>query len=184
MNCSPSPQGTPAPPAAVAFYCAKDYRPEESAGYLMRQILTMVSQEVERQLAHTGLTNAQWVPLFKLYTGQASTPAELARECQLDAGAMTRTLDRMEAKGLCLRERSVTDRRVVTITLTAAGHQAAKVIPEALSRVQNAHLAGFSEEEFVLLKNLLRRILTNARAIHSAQLQNTNAQPTKGPHAA
>ena len=87
---------------------------------------------------------------------------------------MTRTLDRMEAKGLCLRERSVTDRRVVTITLTAAGHQAAKVIPEALSRVQNAHLAGFSEEEFVLLKNLLRRILTNARAIHPAQLQNTH----------
>ena len=153
----------------------------------MRQILNMVSQEVDRQLAHTGLTNAQWIPLFKLFVGQASTPAELARTCQLDAGAMTRTLDRMEAKGLCRRERSATDRRVVTITLTEAGRESAQVIPEVLSRVQNAHLAGFSVEEFELLKSLLRRILANAAAIHTAQpddTPSTTPQTTGGPDAA
>jgi len=183
----PTSPDTLAGPAPVAFYCANGYRPEESAGYLMRQILNMVSQEVDRQLAHTGLTNAQWIPLFKLYIGSASTPAELARECRLDAGAITRTLDRMEAKGLCLRQRSATDRRVVTITLTEAGREAAQVIPEVLSRVQNAHLAGFSQEEFELLKSFLRRILTNAASIHAAQphdTPSTTPQPTGGPDAA
>lgn len=178
----------PAAPAPVAFYCANGYRPEESAGYLMRQILNMVSQEVDRQLAHTGLTNAQWIPLFKLFVGLASTPAELARECRLDAGAMTRTLDRMEAKGLCRRERSATDRRVVTITLTEAGREAAQVIPEVLSQVQNAHLAGFSRDEFELLRSFLRRILVNASAIDAAQHTHdtpfNTPQPTGGPDAA
>lgn len=160
---APTPATAPAPPPAQ-FYCAKGYRPEESIGYLMRQILSTVAQEVDRQLAHTDLTNAQWVPLFKLYMNQASTVAELARACQLDAGATTRTLDRLEAKGLCRRVRSEEDRRVVNIALTDTGKEAASEIPVVLSRVQNAYLAGFSEEEFQTLKGFLRRILANTQA--------------------
>ena len=147
---------------ATCFYRAEGYDPEESIGYLMRQILNTVAQEVERQLAHTELTNAQWIPLFKLSLAKVSTAAELARECRLDAGAMTRMLDRLEAKGLLRRERSATDRRVVTISLTDDGAAAAKEIPEVLSRVQNAYLAGFSEPEFETLKIFLRCILYNA----------------------
>ena len=147
------------------FYQAESYRPEDSVGYLMRQILDKVGQEIERQLAHTDLTNAQWIPLFRIYTGQASTVAELARGCNLDAGAMTRMLDRLEAKGLCKRVRSETDRRVVHVALTPAGKKAASDIPEILSGVQNAHLAGFSAEEFQTLREYLRRILNNAQTI-------------------
>jgi DNA-binding MarR family transcriptional regulator len=141
-----------------------------------------VSQEIERQLAHTDLTNAQWIPLFKLYRCEASTVAELARVCHLDAGAMTRLLDRLEAKGLCRRVRSETDRRVVNIELTPAGTQAASDIPEILSGVQNAHLAGFSAEEFETLRSYLRRILHNAQSI--AELAHDTPTPRADPHAA
>lgn len=165
------------------FYRAESYNPEDSVGYLMRQILTMVSHEIERQLAHTDLTNAQWVPLFKLYTGQASTVAELARQCTLDAGAMTRTLDRLETKGLCKRVRSETDRRVVNIELTHAGSKAASDIPQILSGVQNAHLAGFNAEEFETLRAYLRRILNNAQSIADLTHETTpsNAGSTDAP---
>jgi len=149
--------------AAIAFYCADGYKPEESVGYLMRRVLALVGQEVERQLETSDLTSAQWVPLFKLSMGKVSTVAELARECHLDPGAMTRLLDRLEAKGLCRRVRSVADRRVVHIELTPVGIDAAAAIPAVLSRVQNAHLAGFSVEEFEALKGFLRRILDNAQ---------------------
>lgn len=133
-------------------------------GYLMRQILNNLAQNVEQQLAHTDLTNAQWIPLHKLHSAQASTVAELARECRLDAGAMTRTLDRLEAKALCRRVRSKTDRRVIHIELTDAGKAAAADIPHVLSRVQNNSLAGFTEDEFETLKGFLRRILANGQA--------------------
>lgn len=154
----------PAPGAAIEFYRAQGYDPEESVGYLMRRVLALVAQEVERQLESSDLTNAQWVPLFKLSIGNVSTVAELARDCHLDAGAMTRLLDRLEAKGLCRRVRSLADRRVVHIELTDAGRQAAQGIPVVLSQVQNAHLVGFSVKEFETLKGFLRRILGNAQS--------------------
>jgi DNA-binding MarR family transcriptional regulator len=78
---------------------------------------------------------------------------------------MTRLLDRLEAKGLCRRVRSVSDRRVVNIELTDEGRVAAQQVPEILSKVQNEHLAGFSEAEWEQLKSFLRRILDNAQAL-------------------
>lgn len=153
----------PATPAATEFYKAEAYRPEESIGFLMRQIITNVTQQIDQQLAHTDLTDAQWKPLFKLSMGNATTVAELARVCTLDAGAMTRTLDRLEAKDLCRRVRSESDRRVVNIELTDAGRSAAAEIPHVLSRVQNTNLRGFSLEEFELLKDFLVRILANSK---------------------
>jgi DNA-binding MarR family transcriptional regulator len=164
---SSSPESLPpAEPACLPteFYCAASYRPDNSVGYLMRRILTTVGQEIERQLESSDLTNAQWLPLLKLSLGKASTVAELARECQLDCGAMTRLLDRLEAKGLCRRVRSVVDRRVVNIELTDAGREAGRGIPVVLSRVQNAYLQGFSQEEFEQLTGFLRRILANAQS--------------------
>ena len=160
-----------APASPTVFYRPDNYQPDESVGYLMRRILNMVAGEVDRELEPSGLTNAQWVPLFKLHMGSASTVAELARECQLDTGAMTRTLDRLEAKGLLHRVRSSEDRRVVNLELTPEGKAAARQIPAILCRVQNAHMQGFTVEEWQLLKGLLRRILDNALAIQADREQ-------------
>lgn len=166
--------------SAIEFYSAENYLPEASVGYLMHQVLGAVGHEISRQLEPSGLTNAQWKPLFKLNTGKASTVAELARECHLDAGAMTRLLDRMEAKNLCRRVRSVADRRVVNIELTEAGRDAAARIPAVLSRVQNAHLAGFTAQEHAALKGYLQRILVNAQG----QSASTIPADSGGPNAA
>jgi DNA-binding MarR family transcriptional regulator len=160
-SACPDPASTVQP-----FYTAETYRAEESIGYLMRRIMAAVGQSVEHHMCEPGSpTYPQWVPLHKLHMGQATTVAELARECQLDTGAMTRLLDRLEAKGLCRRVRSLADRRVVNIELTDEGRAAAEEVPHVLSRVQNEHLAGFSHEEWEQLKSYLRRILDNALAL-------------------
>ncbi|HET8747049.1 MAG TPA: MarR family transcriptional regulator [Ramlibacter sp.] len=150
------------------FYTPEDYRPDESAAYLMRRILTLMAGEVDEALEPQGLTHAQWVPLMKLHMGLASTVAELARECQLDGGAMTRTLDRLEAKGLVERVRSCEDRRVVNLQLTPEGREAAKQIPQVLCKVQNAFLEGLSVEEWLQLKSLLQRILDNGTRLQGS----------------
>lgn len=153
----------------AAFYRPDNYRPEESAAYLMRRILALLAGEVDAALAPQGLTNAQWVPLLKLHLGVASSVAELARESQLDAGAMTRTLDRLEAKGLVARVRSSEDRRVVNLELTPAGREAARQIPEVLCKVQNAFLEGFSQAEWEQLRALLERVLANGLALQQGR---------------
>ncbi len=158
----------PAEPQVTAFYKAETYEADESIGYLMRRILTVVSQSVEAQMCEPGSpTYPQWIPLHKLQMGKATTVAELARECQLDTGAMTRLLDRLEAKGLCRRVRSVADRRVVNIELTEEGDLSASQVPHVLSRVQNETLAGFTHAEWEQLKGYLHRILDNAQALQA-----------------
>jgi len=164
MSDSPSPGAVP--PAAADFYKPENYQAEESIGHMMRRITTLVSQAVASDMWEPGApTFPQWAPLYKLHLGHATTVAELARECQLDTGAMTRLLDRLEAKGLCRRVRSVSDRRVVNIELTDEGRAAARQVPHVLCRVQNEALAGFTGEEWVQLKGYLRRILDNAQAV-------------------
>ena len=143
---------------------------------MMRRITTTVSQLVSAQLWEPGgPTFPQWAPLYKLYLGHATTVAELARECQLDTGAMTRLLDRLEAKGLCRRVRSVSDRRVVNIELTDEGRAAARQVPHVLCNVQNEFLSGFSAEEWAQLKGYLRRILDNAEAFAARGEKNDSA---------
>lgn len=152
-------------PETLAFYRQDNYRPEESVGYLMRLILSSMAQAVDSQLANSDLTNAQWLPILKLHQRQASTVAELARACTMDAGAMTRLLDRLETKGLCKRVRSETDRRVVNIALTNAGQEVAQGIPGVLCDVLNKHLSGLRPDEFSTLKHLLHRLVANTTEV-------------------
>jgi DNA-binding MarR family transcriptional regulator len=157
------PRSTSSAPAE--FYRPLQYTADESVGYLVRRLLHSLKAETDRRLEPHGLTNAQWEPLFKLKKCQASTVAELAREMQIDPGATTRMLDRLEAKGLCKRMRSTEDRRVVNIELTPEGNEAADKVPAALAEVMNAHLAGFSKTEWQTLLGYLRRMLANGEAL-------------------
>lgn len=149
------------------FYRPEGYDPQESVGYLMKRILNGVVQEVDRELAPHDLTHAQLMPLMKLWKGEATTVAEIARECALDNGATTRLLDRLETKGLVRRIRSSEDRRVVNLELTEEGLAVVKKVPALLCSVQNVHLRGFTVEEWETLRSLLRRVLQNAMAIQA-----------------
>ncbi len=146
------------------FYEPVGYCVDESVGWLMKRALMSVAQAADRRLEPKGITHAQWAPLFMLLRCRASTVAELARETQSDPGAMTRLLDRLEAKGFCRRQRCTDDRRVVRIELTAEGEAAAREVPAVLSQVLNEHLAGFSKTEWSQLKDMLKRMVTNGEA--------------------
>ena len=152
---------TPSAEDSQGFYQPGGSSIQGGLGHQIRRITTLMRQHVDRDMEAHGLTSAQWLPLFMLAAGQARTVAELARMCQLDAGAMTRLLDRLEHKGLCHRVRSTQDRRVVELELTPQGRQAAEPVPRTLCDLQNAMLDGFSQEEWQTLMQFLQRIHDN-----------------------
>ncbi len=156
------------PSTTPGFYSADGYKQEESCGYLMKSVMASISHQVDRRLVGHDLTHAQWVPLFKLAHGECGTVAELARTLQSDPGAMTRALDRLEAKGLVARVRSSEDRRVVNLELTEAGREVAAVVPAVLAEVLNLHLAGFTESEWRSLLSMLTRMRANGEALRAA----------------
>jgi len=143
------------------FYTPGAFRPENSVGYLMRKVMSSVRGQVNAQLAAHDLTYVQWLPLYKIGLHEGHTVASLARDLEIDPGAMTRALDRLQAKGLVQRERSTQDRRVIHLALTDEGRQVAAHVPAVLADVLNHHLRGFSAEEWQLLCQLLTRMLAN-----------------------
>ena len=155
-------------PSRANFYKAETYTQEESVGSVMKGVIGSITHQVDRRLVDHDLTHAQWVPLFKLAHGQCSTVAELARTLQSDPGAMTRALDRLEAKGLVARVRSSEDRRVVNLELTDAGRDVAAIVPAVMAEVLNLHLAGFTEAEWRGLLGMLRRMRANGDALRAA----------------
>lgn len=160
--------GMQVPPPPVDFYSAESLRPDNNLGRLMKQVMQSLRQQVDRRLVEHDLTHAQWLPLYRIARGDCDTMAALARDQALDPGAMTRALDRLEAKGLLRRVRSLEDRRVLKLELSEAGRAAAQHVPPVLSEVLNAHLAGFTEAEWQQLLGLLARMVANGDALREA----------------
>jgi DNA-binding MarR family transcriptional regulator len=165
------PRRAPAGPAERPFppYDGAQYDVSRSVGYQVHNLTQLMRREIELRMAALDLTDAQWRPLWVLASGRVDTANEMARLLEMDAGAMTRLLDRLEAKGLIERTRSAADRRVVHLQLTAAGRAAAAQVPHVLAAVNNAFLHGFSEADWAQLRALVDRMAANGVALQAAR---------------
>lgn len=140
-------------------YSAMNFSLTQSIGFLLTKARNLLSAEVDAKLKELDISSQQMGILLSLQRGVATTPFELSRLLGIDTGLMTRMLDKLEAKGLLSRSRSVEDRRVVNLSLTTAGEAAAGRIPEIVPPVLNARLRNFSESEFEELKRLLTKFV-------------------------
>lgn len=148
---------------------ATPYDTSRSLGMQLRRIVTQLVATVDRRMEPLGLTDAQWRPLLCLLHGSPATATELARRCGLDTGGLTRLVDRLIAKGLCTRERSDIDRRVVWISLTAEGRRTAEQLPAMLAVVQQELLHGINSEDEARLRALLTHMERNVAAPDNPQ---------------
>lgn len=158
---------------AARFYDGRNYVAADSVGYLLHQVVTSMRRQIEQAMTAHDLTAAQWYPLWKLQRGGPCSAQDLARDMDSDAGATTRLIDRLVAKGLVQRTRSSADRRVVMLGLSAAGTTVAAQVPQVLALVNNAYLRGFSHDEWQLLQQLLGRMRANGLAQADAQAAST-----------
>lgn len=165
MNAEISPPSSDTP---VHYRSDNRCMAEDNAGYLIKLAYHSLNRMLDQEMSPLGLTAMQWRPLAMVFLGRADTPAELARLNDMDTGAMTRALDRLEAKGLLRRTRSQTDRRVVKIELTELGEAKAREIPPNIARSLNHHLRGFSADEVTQLMHFMRRMIANGSASSTA----------------
>ena len=149
-------------------YSLETYEPQRALGNLIgrvrSQLLAAIDSELARDefLGPLDVTAAQLIVIVSL-TGRegATSESELCQGMSYDAGAMTRMLDRLEAKALVRRTRSPADRRLVNLELTEAGMAAYPRLREVSMRVLNRALSDFTREEAQLLESLLRRLAHN-----------------------
>jgi len=130
-----------------------------SVGFMLAKARNLIIAEMDAALNELDITSPQMGILLAMQRDLASTPFELSKMLSVDPGLMTRTLDKLEAKGLLKRSRSADDRRVVNLVLTKKGEKVAAAIPTIAPEVPNAKLKNFTEAEFEELGRLLQKFI-------------------------
>lgn len=142
----------------------KRYGLHGSMGYLVNRLAGSMHAAFDRRAEALDVTAAQWAVLIALFNDDAATPGELTRFVGVDGAAITRLLDRLEAKGLVAREPHASDRRAVMIRLTDAGRRLTPQIV-AISREENERfLEALNMEEREQFLTLLHQLVRDLPA--------------------
>lgn len=144
----------------MKHYTKETFNLTESVGFFLNKARNLVLMEMDTALKELDITAQQMGIMLSLSRGMATTPFELSKLLAIDTGLMTRMLDKLEHRGLLTRSRSIDDRRVVNLALTAKGHSVANQIPEIAPEVLNARLKDFTRDEFNEFLRLLDKFST------------------------
>jgi len=153
--------GTPMRP----YYKPSNYTMRNSVGYLMRICTNRLLPQMESLFEDQELSFSQWTTLVALHDGRITTAGDLAHNICHDAGSLTRLIDEMVRRGLVSRNRSESDRRVVTLALTPRGRDLVEALAPRVMNYWNGLLAGFSHAEVDTLIDLLTRLVLAAEGL-------------------
>ena len=150
------------------IYELETYEPANCVGQLMSRVKAAHMNALDEvlakdpDLAPLDVSAAQYVVISSLAKSKCvESASQLCKDLSYDAGAMTRMVDRLEAKGLISRRRCPEDRRLVKLELTEAGLAALPKLRECSVRVLNHFLRGFTQAEARQLESFLARMLQN-----------------------
>lgn len=138
------------------------YVKNQCLGFLMKKAFQCIVGQADKALEHYDLTYAQWMVIDQLNTSGPTGLLNLAKALELDPGALTRTIERLEIKGLIHRVRTPQDKRSCQIDLSAKSKALTGIVPNILADVMNFHLKGFEHEEYEKLIHLLNQLIQNA----------------------
>lgn len=133
----------------------------------LRQVFQAINEDSKKAEKDTGLTGPQLWAIKNLADTAPIKGAELARRMYLHPATIVGILDRLEAKGLVSRTRSLEDRRVVEIDLTESGREVATRSPKVAQGLLVDGLESLPKEQLLQIvagMNLLVKILEAERA--------------------
>lgn len=90
--------------------------------------------------------------------GGSSTQRDLTVELRIKPGSASEIISKLEGAGLLQRSQNEADRRVVDITLTEAGKEAAKEAQKEQDVTLEKYFEGLKEDEKITLLSLLDKV--------------------------
>lgn len=129
--------------------------------YLLNRVGSRLAEAFSKVLRDNGITLHMWRALVTIHHEDGIRAGELAAATSLERSTVSRVLGALVKMDLVRREHETEDARAVTVHLTPSGRELVqRLIPHAL-HYEKLALAGFSEDEIVQLKHLLRRLFDN-----------------------
>ena len=124
----------------------------------LRQIMRATDLHSTQVKKACGLTLPQVMLLRSISEQGDVSVRKLARDISLSQATVTTILDRLEARGLVERVRSLSDRRIVNARLTAEGQAMLASAPELLDERFMHRFSMLSEEDRLQLMRSLRQM--------------------------
>ncbi|MCS6996000.1 MAG: MarR family transcriptional regulator [Casimicrobiaceae bacterium] len=138
---------------------------EALPGHLIRRLQQIAVAAVLQETASEGVTPVQYAVLRTVAAQPGIDQRTLARSISLDTSTTAGVVDRLEARGLIVREPHPDDRRMRALKTTEAGCAVLARVTPAILRAQERILAPLSGEEQAEFMRLLRLLVSEREAL-------------------
>lgn len=128
---------------------------ETHLGYWLRRVSNAVSGSFSRALSEKQTSVAEWVLLRELHDRGQTSPGELANSLGLTRGAVSKIVNKLDAKGWIQTDSMEGDSRFRLLSLTRAGRRSLPVLAEIADQNDARYFDCLSARE----KSVLREVL-------------------------
>ena len=127
--------------------------------WAIRRLVRAVYLDTSKMSRQYGITGSQSMVLRSLLHNGPLSSADLSRKLYVTPSNITGVIDRLEKKGFVERIQKAGDRRISLITLTEAGAEFSKSLPDPIEKKFISHLADLEPEHVQILGVAMNQIL-------------------------
>jgi len=131
---------------------------ESHLGYWLRRVSNHVSGAFARALQTRHISVAEWVVICQVQGRPGITPGELAEMLDLTRGAVSKVIDKLEAKRWIARSTKPQDGRVQLLSLTRLGTRILPELTEIADQNDRQFFEGLDPGERTTLRRLLGKL--------------------------
>lgn len=131
---------------------------ESHLGYWLRRVSNAVSGAFVHALQEKRTSVAEWVLLRALYERGNASPGELADHLGLTRGAVSKIIDKLEAKDWVQTNAREGDNRYRLLSMTRAGQRSLPILARIADHNDSAYFDCLSANEKADLRKLLVKL--------------------------
>lgn len=136
-----------------------------SFGYLLNDVTLLFRKHFDRRATRFGLTRAQWRALKCLHLRQGIRQSELAEYLDMEAIAVGRVIDRLQAAGFVERRADPNDRRCWRLYPTARAQSVTDDMEDIARGLREDATRDIEAEELQRMIDVLNRVKENLQAL-------------------
>src|SRR5580698_6202887 len=132
---------------------------ESHLGYWLRRVSNAVSGTFAHALQERQTSVAEWALLRELHERGQTAPGELADSLGLTRGAVSKIVDKLDAKGWIQTEAKEGDSRFRLLSLTRSGRRSLPVLAEIADQNDARYFDCLNAKEKSVLRKLLIKLV-------------------------
>jgi DNA-binding MarR family transcriptional regulator len=147
----------------------KNFKPEnyrsKASQDKVREIIFLIRKLIHGEKLYTkelnikySITAAQLNCLLALHENGPLPPSQIAKHMMVNSSTVTGVIDRLEQKGLVVRKRNSSDRRIINVELTPDGQNMAQSAPPPIQQRVVDGLQKLSSEELDQIVHSLAKL--------------------------